>query len=76
MENEQLNKVFGKPYSQDELNRAALDLLETLRRAYFLIEIRNIKDDYFEALRRKIVDFLPSQIVDMKLLAEAIEQNR
>lgn len=76
MENKQLvDKVFGKQYSRQELNKAAPGLLEALKRAYFLIETHNIQDAYFESLRRKIIDFLPSQVVDIKLMAEAIEEN-
>ncbi len=48
------------------------DLLETLKRAYFLLEKNKIKDVYFEALRLRLGDLLPSQIVDVKNLIAAI----
>ena len=42
------------------------DIMEALRRAYFLIETHNIQDDYFNALREKIKDILPSQICGLE----------
>jgi len=47
-------------------------ILEALRRAYFLLETNNIKDEYFEVLRIGLDDLLPSQIVDAELLAKTL----
>jgi len=48
------------------------DLLKALKRAYFLLETNDIKDDYFEVLRLKLGDLLPSQIVSEKMMTDAI----
>ena len=48
------------------------NLLKALKRAYFLLEINNIKDDYFEVLRLKLGDLLPSQVVSEKMIVKAI----
>jgi len=48
------------------------DLLEALRRAYYLLEMNNINDSYFEALRLELGDLLPSQIVDAEALAKSL----
>lgn len=55
-----------------KLNEAAPNLLEALRRAYFLLETNNIKDEYFEILRVGLGDLLPSQIVDAELTARTL----
>ena len=43
-------------------------ILEALRRAYFLLETNNIKDEYFETLRVGLGNLLPSQVVDAEVL--------
>lgn len=58
------------------LLKTAPDLLAALKRAYFLLETHNIKDDYFEVLRIKLGDLLPSQVEDIKLLAQAINNTK
>ncbi len=42
------------------------DILEALKRAYFLIETHNIEDAYFDSLREEIKDILPSQICGLE----------
>lgn len=48
------------------------ELLDALKRAYFLLETNCIKDDYFAALRMGLGDLLPSQVVDITLVTKAI----
>ncbi len=42
------------------------DILEALKRAYFLIETHNIDDAYFNGLREKVKDVLPSQVCGLE----------
>lgn len=66
------NEIFRPECPRCKLNYAALDLLATLKRAYFLIETHNIQDNYFEVLRLEVADLLPKQTGDTELLAKAI----
>lgn len=66
-------RCFGKSAEANaHLIAAAPDLLEALKRAYFLLEKNNIQDEYFKSLRLKVENLLPSQIVDEKLFEAAI----
>lgn len=51
-------------------------LLELGRRACFLLERNNIKDEYFEVIRFKFSELKGSQIVDEKVMAAAIAATR
>ncbi len=52
------------------------NLLAALKRAYFLLQTHNIKDDYFEVLRVGLGELLPSQVVDVKLMEAAIAHGK
>jgi len=72
---ERLKKITGASVEYPDyetLKQQRDDLLEALKRAYFLLETNRIEDEYFEVLRLKLGDLLPSQIVSEEMVVAAI----
>ena len=72
--NHKIDTVYHPHCPRCKLNEAAPALLEALRRAYFLLETKHIKDEYFDILRMRLGSLLPSQVVDQKLIEAAIKK--
>ena len=69
-----ITRIDEQAEANARLIAAAPALLEALRRAYFLLETKHIKDEYFNILRMRLGSLLPSQVVDQKLIEAAIKK--